>query len=64
MSVPNKTDVDSWWNQYEDECTRLANMRITNSTATELEIEIQYQLTEKLLQKWIEATHLFKGSLN
>ena len=64
MTLPNKSDVDSSWNQYEDECTRLANMRLANSTATELEIEIQYQLTEKLLQKWIEATHLFKVHLN
>ena len=64
MNLPTKTDVDDSWNEYQDECDRLATMRLEVSTSTELEIQIQLQLTEKLLQKWVDSAELFQSTLN
>tara|TARA_R110000824_G_scaffold166405_2_gene343177 strand:+ start:2733 stop:2927 length:195 start_codon:yes stop_codon:yes gene_type:complete len=64
MTLPSKVDVDNSWNEYQDECDRLATMRLAISTSTELEIQIQLDLTEKLLQKWMDSTDLFQSTLN
>lgn len=64
MTVPTKVDIDETWSKYQEECDRLATMRLSISTATELEIQLQSDLTEKLLQRWVDSTDLFQSTLN
>ena len=57
-------DVEQAGQDYQDACDKLAEMRLPLSTSTELEIQMQLALTEKLLQTWIFKADFFKTSLN
>ena len=57
-------DVEQAWFDYQMACDKLAEMRLESSTSTELEIQMQLALTEKLLQQWINKADFFKTSLN
>tara|TARA_R100000655_G_scaffold4483_2_gene14507 strand:+ start:8342 stop:8548 length:207 start_codon:yes stop_codon:yes gene_type:complete len=57
-------DVEQAWHDYQMACDKLAEMRLESSTSTELEIQLQLAVTEKLLQQWIHKADFFKTSLN
>jgi hypothetical protein len=65
--IPPQTtvdDLDAIWLKYVKSCDKLAEMRHADSAATEVQIEMQFQTTEKNLQKWINATQNFTATLN
>jgi len=61
---PTKSESDNKWIMYVRECDKLAEMRAPISTCTELEIQLQLQLTERLLQEWINSVECFRATLN
>lgn len=62
--TPTLAELDTLWLKYVRACDRLSEMRHQDSEATQLAIQNQYQLTENLLQNWIEVSSKFKATLN
>ena len=57
-------EIEDMWFEYQDACDELSLMRNPLSKSTELDIQMKYNETEALLQRFIEATEHFKTSLN
>ena len=64
MMPPSKDEADAKWFEYQRACNKLSEMRNEQSASTELDIQIQLQLTEKLLQEWMDSVDYFRASLN
>ena len=61
---PTIVELDQLWLKYVQACDKLSEMRHKDSAATQHQIHKQYQLTELLLQEWINTSQKFKATLN
>ena len=64
MKKLSRNEIEDMWFEYQDACDELSVMRNPISKSTQLDIQMKHNETEKLLQRFIEATEHFKSSLN
>ncbi len=64
MRAPDKVQMDLAYAEWQKASERLAEMRATNSTFTEVDMARQLMEAETLLQKYIELSQRFTTTLN